>query len=44
MWTQISAPLSSLGSPATIARINLQDESGAAQPVYYVDELEVVGK
>lgn len=44
VWTQISAPLSALGSPATIARINLQDESGAAQPVYYVDELEVVGK
>ena len=43
-WTQISAPLSALGSPATIARINLQDESGGAQTVYYVDELEWVGK
>jgi hypothetical protein len=35
-------PLSELGSPATIKRVNLQDESGAPQPVYYLDDLALV--
>ncbi len=41
-WTQIVVPLSALGNPAIIKRVNIQNDSGAAQPVYYVDELALV--
>jgi len=34
--------LSSLGNPTQIARINLQDRTGASQPVFYVDEIKMV--
>lgn len=42
-WTQITVTLAELGNPAAIARINLQDGTGAGQPVYYVDEVALVG-
>jgi hypothetical protein len=42
-WTQVTVPLSSLGAPAVIKRINLQDDTGAAQPVYYLDDLALKG-
>lgn len=42
VWTQIVAPLSALGNPAAIKRINLQDASGAAQPVFYLDALRLL--
>jgi pantoate kinase len=38
-WTQVIVPLSAIGNPATIKRINIQDNSGAPQPTFYVDEL-----
>jgi hypothetical protein len=38
-WTQVVVPLSAIGNPATIKRINIQDNSGAPQPTFYVDEL-----
>ena len=41
VWTQIVVPLTDLGSPAKIARINLVDGKGAAQPTYYIDDLRV---
>lgn len=44
MWTEITVPLSALGNPAAIKRVNIQDESGAAQPVYYLDDLVLVGR
>ncbi|MDQ1300333.1 MAG: hypothetical protein QG637_250 [Chloroflexota bacterium] len=43
VWTHITAPLSSLGNPAQIARVTLQDSTGAAQPSYYVDDLRLIG-
>ena len=43
-WTEIVAPLSSLGSPAAIARITVQDNSGLAQPTFYIDDLTLVTK
>jgi len=44
VWARYRAPLSALGNPAAIARINLQDDSGAPQPTYFLDELEVLVK
>jgi hypothetical protein len=41
-WTQVTMSLSALGNPALIARLNIQDASGAAQPTFYVDELRLV--
>jgi len=40
-WTQITVPLSALGNPSAIKRITLQDESGAAQPAFYVDDVSM---
>ncbi len=40
-WTQVSVPLSAFGSPSAIARINLQDDSGAAQPPFYLDAMRL---
>jgi hypothetical protein len=42
-WSEVSVPLSALGSPAVIARITLQEASGAAQPTFYLDNLRLVG-
>lgn len=42
IWTPVTIALTTLGSPATIARINLQDRSGSAQPSFSVDELRLV--
>lgn len=41
-WQQVKIALTALGSPATIARLNLQDRSGAAQPTFYVDDLQLI--
>ncbi len=41
-WTQVTIPLSSLGNPTQIARIILQDRTGASQPVFYVDEIKLI--
>lgn len=42
-WTQVDAPLADLGNPATISDIYWQDATGAAQPVYYLDDIALVG-
>lgn len=42
-WTQFSMSLSALGNPSAIARINIQDRSGATQPAFYVDDMVLVG-
>ena len=41
-WTQVTAPLSALGNPAQIKRINLQENTGAAGPVFYLDDVRLV--
>lgn len=38
-WTQVVVPLSALGNPSAIKRLTLQDESGTAQPTFYVDDI-----
>ncbi len=40
-WTEITVPLSSLGSPATIKRFNIQENSGATQPTITFDEIRL---
>jgi len=41
-WQSVQIPLAALGSPATIARINIQDRSGTPQPTFYIDNLRLV--
>jgi hypothetical protein len=42
VWTPITISLSSLDNPKTIARLNIQDNSGKQQPVFYVDNVRLV--
>lgn len=39
-WTQVVIPLSALGSPAAITDLFWQDGKGAAQDVFYLDDIE----
>ncbi len=41
-WTQVIAPLSAMGNPTTIKRINIQDRTGAGQPTFYLDEIQLI--
>ncbi len=43
VWTPFTFNLNALGNPSTIARINLQDRIGSAQPTFYVDDITLVG-
>jgi hypothetical protein len=43
-WTEFTISLSSLGSPTSIARINLMDATGANLPVWYLDDLRLVAR
>ena len=43
-WTSVEAPLSALGNPPLIARLNIMDGTGKAQPAYHLDTLRLVGK
>jgi mannose/cellobiose epimerase-like protein (N-acyl-D-glucosamine 2-epimerase family) len=40
-WTQITIPLSSLGSPTNAKTIVIQERSGRAQPEFNIDQLEL---
>ena len=41
-WTQFTITLAALGSPATIARLNWQDRTGAVQAKYFLDDIRLV--
>lgn len=41
-WQPVKIALTALGSPSTIARLNLQDRSGGAQPTFYIDHLQLI--
>lgn len=43
-WTEFTVNLSSLGSPSSIARINLVDATGTNLPVWYLDDLRLVAR
>ncbi len=41
-WTAITVSLTELSNPSIIKRFAIQDESGAAQPTFFIDDLEIV--
>jgi hypothetical protein len=41
-WTQVTIPLSALGNPAQIKRINIQERTGAAQATFYLDDMQLM--
>ncbi len=42
-WVRVEVSLSDLGSPTTIADVQIQDNSGGAQPVFFVDDITLEG-
>lgn len=42
-WQQFTFNFSTLGNPAAIARITMQEAAGATPPTYYVDDMRLVG-
>ena len=42
-WKQVRIPMTQFGSPANVTDIYLQDETGATQPTFYVDEVGFSG-
>jgi hypothetical protein len=42
-WTQIDVPLSTLGSPTELTDLYWQDTTGGAQPVFYLDDIQLIG-
>jgi hypothetical protein len=40
-WTEITVPLGSLGNPASIKRLNIQENGGATQPMMTFDEIRL---
>jgi hypothetical protein len=42
-WTEHTIALAALGSPPTIGDLIWQDASGGAQPVFYVDDVTLIG-
>jgi hypothetical protein len=40
-WTEITVPLSALGSPASIKRLNIQENGGATQPTMTFDQIRL---
>jgi predicted esterase len=43
VWTDVNIPLNDLGNPAQIARINIQENAGAAQSTFFLDDVRLVG-
>jgi hypothetical protein len=43
VWTEIAVPLGSLGNPAQIARINIQEGTGGVPPKFYLDQVRLTG-
>ena len=41
-WKQITATMAALGNPATLARLNFQDTSGADGYTVYIDDIRIV--
>ena len=42
-WSHIEIPLSALGNPAEITRLNIQDQTGITGTVVYLDQLILLG-
>jgi hypothetical protein len=42
-WTQVEVPLAGFGSSADLYGLIWQDQSGAAQPTFYLDNIQITG-
>jgi hypothetical protein len=42
-WTRFDVPLSALGSPASLVDLYWQDTTGSAQPIFYLDDVQLIG-
>jgi hypothetical protein len=42
-WSHVEIPLSALGSPAEITRLNIQDQTGITGTVIYLDQIVLLG-
>jgi hypothetical protein len=42
-WTEVNIPLTALGNPAQIARINIQEGAGAKPATFYLDQVSLSG-
>ncbi len=42
-WTQVTIGFNQLGSPATLTDLYWQEATGGAQPVYYLDDITLLG-
>ncbi len=42
-WTQFDVPLSAVGGPASLTALYWQDTSGSAQPIFYLDDVQLIG-
>lgn len=40
-WQQVTVPMSEIGNPTSITRINIQEASGSPQAPYYLDNLRL---
>jgi len=43
-WTAVTVALAGVGSPSTIGGLVWQDDSGGAQPTFYLDDVTVVAR
>ncbi len=43
-WKEVVIPLSDLGSPATLTDLWWHDTTGGAQPVFYIDQIELLAR
>lgn len=43
-WLEVTIPLSALGNPTQITRLNIMDGTGNTQPLYYLDDLRLIAK
>lgn len=41
-WTEFTVPLSSLGNPGSIRKINFKEHLGASQSVIYIDDIRLI--
>lgn len=43
-WTEVTVALADVGSPATIGGLVWQDNSGGAQPTFYLDDVTILAR
>ena len=41
-WTEVTVPFTHLGNPATVSDLYWQDATGTAQPLFYLDDVQLL--